>query len=131
MTHNGSLPDSLKNENASSSIVCVRASVSLSCFWKTCTDTKGYWQEHGPTRSGESRSTPPEFRNDIQRRGAVSDRIISFALWDRKRRGPPCLIPVVGMPPDFLNVEGDAAAEVDRCVFFAHAKALVVLEGLK
>jgi hypothetical protein len=38
---------------------------------------------------------------------------------------------VTGMPPDFLNLEGDAAAEVHRCVFLAHAEALVVFSGLK
>ncbi len=43
----------------------------------------------------------------------------------------PRLIPVVGVPPDFLDVEGDAATEIYRCVFIVHAKALVVLEGLK
>jgi hypothetical protein len=35
------------------------------------------------------------------------------------------------VPPDFLDVEGDTAAEVHRRIFFAHAKALVVFEGLK
>jgi len=35
------------------------------------------------------------------------------------------------VPPDFLDVEGDAAAEVRELVFFAHAEALVVLEGLE
>src|SRR5579872_6555459 len=44
---------------------------------------------------------------------------------------PPRLVPVVGVPPDFLDVEGNAAAEVHRCVFLVHAKALVVLESLK
>jgi hypothetical protein len=38
---------------------------------------------------------------------------------------------VVGVPPDFLDVEVDVAAEVYRCVFLPHAEALVVLEGLK
>jgi len=41
------------------------------------------------------------------------------------------LIPVVGVPPDLLNVEGDAATEIHRRVFLFHAKALVVLERLK
>jgi hypothetical protein len=41
------------------------------------------------------------------------------------------LIPVMRMPPDFLDVEGDAAAEVDGAILFSHAEALVVLEGLE
>src|SRR5229473_6453783 len=41
------------------------------------------------------------------------------------------LIPVMRVPPDFLDVEFDAAAEVDGLVFLAHAEALVVLKGLK
>src|SRR5271169_1784061 len=41
------------------------------------------------------------------------------------------LIPVVGVPPDFLDVESHAEAQIDRSVFLAHAKALIVLEGLK
>lgn len=40
------------------------------------------------------------------------------------------LIPVVRVPPDFLYVEVNVAAQVNRCVFLAHAEALVVLEGL-
>lgn len=35
------------------------------------------------------------------------------------------------VPPDFLDVEFGAAAKVHRLVFFAHAEALVVVEGLK
>jgi hypothetical protein len=38
---------------------------------------------------------------------------------------------MVRVPPDFLDVEFDAAAEVDGLVFFAHAEAVVVLKGLK
>src|SRR5437588_6001500 len=34
------------------------------------------------------------------------------------------------VPPDFLDVEFDAAAEVDGLVFFGHAEAVVVLKGL-
>jgi hypothetical protein len=41
------------------------------------------------------------------------------------------LIPMVGMPPDFLDIESDPAAEVNRGVFLAHTKVLVVLESLK
>jgi hypothetical protein len=41
------------------------------------------------------------------------------------------LIPVVGVPPDFLDVEEYAAAEIYRCILLAHAKALIMLEGLK
>src|ERR1700719_184150 len=40
-------------------------------------------------------------------------------------------IPMMGVPPDFLDVEGDAAAEVDGAVLFSHAEAVVVLKGLK
>jgi hypothetical protein len=32
------------------------------------------------------------------------------------------LVPVMRVPPDFLDVEFDAAAEVDGLVFFAHAE---------
>jgi serine acetyltransferase len=38
---------------------------------------------------------------------------------------------MVGMPPDFLDIESDPAAEVNRGVFLAHTKVLVVLESLK
>src|SRR4029077_14258771 len=44
---------------------------------------------------------------------------------------PVCLIPVVGVPPDFLNIKLDVAAEVYRCVFLSHPETLVVLAGLK
>jgi hypothetical protein len=42
-----------------------------------------------------------------------------------------CLIPVMRVPPDFLDVEGGAAAKVDGLVFFGHAEALVVVKGLE
>jgi hypothetical protein len=35
------------------------------------------------------------------------------------------------VPPHFLDVELDATAEVDGLVFFAHAEAVVVVEGLE
>src|SRR5579859_13880 len=38
---------------------------------------------------------------------------------------------MMGVPPDFLDVEFDIAAEVYWCVFLAHAEALVVLESLE
>jgi hypothetical protein len=41
------------------------------------------------------------------------------------------LVPVVGVPPYFLDVEVDIAAEIHRCVFLSHAEALIVVEGLK
>src|SRR6266849_10924544 len=41
------------------------------------------------------------------------------------------LIPVMRVPPDFLDVEFNAATEVDGLIFFAHAEAVVVLKGLK
>src|SRR5882672_2140567 len=40
-------------------------------------------------------------------------------------------IPVMRVPPDFLDVEGDAAAEIYGLVFLGHAEALVVVEGLE
>src|SRR6266446_7923303 len=33
------------------------------------------------------------------------------------------------VPPDFLDVEGDATADVDGAVFFTYPEALVVVEG--
>src|SRR5580698_11473919 len=41
------------------------------------------------------------------------------------------LVPVMRMRPDFLNVEGNPAAEIHGLVFLRHAKVLIVLEGLK
>src|SRR5262249_9742540 len=40
-------------------------------------------------------------------------------------------VPVMGVPPDFLDVKLDVAAEVYWCVFLAHAEAVVMLERLK
>jgi hypothetical protein len=41
------------------------------------------------------------------------------------------LVPVMRVRPDFLDVEGNPAAEIHRLVFLCHAKSLIVLEGLK
>jgi hypothetical protein len=35
------------------------------------------------------------------------------------------------VPPDFLDIELNTAAQIDWRIFFIHAEALVMIEGLK